>query len=320
MKIFLRQLFIFSLPVISLIVFFEIYLRNTDSVYSLKERGLIENANKIEILILGNSHSTYGIAPAQFNSYAYNMAQVNQSLYFDKRLTLKHIDKLPRLKFVLISIDYHSLYFSSQGMRDAWSYYGNGIVYKDKLPFFEKYSYIKGYTPKLAVYSFINNFSHKKAKLNAIDLDNKGVNTDQPIVKGWFSLNGISKSEMETNSYKIRANSFEQTIFNSKEKDEILSDVEDFIRKLKNKNIIPILITTPCYSLYVNMFNKIQLEKNDAEVTNLAKKYDIRYWNDLNLPLPTTYFFNSDHLNTEGAKNYSAILNGRIENLRNQIN
>ena len=106
----------------------DLYLGNMNSLYKEKAEGLKKDAHEIEILILGNSHATYGVNPDYFTDYAFNIANVGQSIFFDKALTLQNIGVLEELKYVLISLDYHSLYFSSQrGERNIWSYYGNGI-------------------------------------------------------------------------------------------------------------------------------------------------------------------------------------------------
>lgn len=61
---------------------------------------------------------------------------------------------MTELKYVLISVDYHSLYFSSQKIRDDWSYFGNGVKYKDKSYFAQNLSpSLFGYTPKIAISS-----------------------------------------------------------------------------------------------------------------------------------------------------------------------
>ena len=93
-------------------IFLEVYLRKTQNVYEQKAQQLVENAAKINVLILGNSHANYGVDPSQFNLFAFNAAQLSQSIYFDKRITLKYINQLKKLKYVFISVDFHSLYFS----------------------------------------------------------------------------------------------------------------------------------------------------------------------------------------------------------------
>jgi len=113
MKKFIIKTIILSSLVFIIIAGFDIWLRNKNSSYKQKYNGLIEAKDSVQVLFLGNSHATYGIDPMQFdNFYAYNLANVNQSIYFDKRLTLKAIKNgVINLKFVFISIDYHSLYF-----------------------------------------------------------------------------------------------------------------------------------------------------------------------------------------------------------------
>ena len=106
----------------------DFYLTNMNSLYKKKAEGLKKEAHEVEILILGNSQAARGVNPNYFTDYAFNIANAGQSIYFDKELTLQNIEALEKLKYVFISLDYNSLYFSSQrGERNIWSYYGNGI-------------------------------------------------------------------------------------------------------------------------------------------------------------------------------------------------
>ena len=85
-----------------------------NTLYKEKYEGAKEVQDSIEIIILGTSRATYGVNPEAFGMYAYNLANLGQSLYFDKRITLSLLPEMPQLKYVFISIDYHSLAFSSQ--------------------------------------------------------------------------------------------------------------------------------------------------------------------------------------------------------------
>ena len=117
MKKFLIRLIVFSIPVLILMTSMEIYMRNLKSSYTLKIEALERNKDKVELLILGNSHAFSGVDPNELDLFTINLANANQSIYFDKRIVLKYIDKLTNLKFVLISVDFHSLNFSDQGIR-----------------------------------------------------------------------------------------------------------------------------------------------------------------------------------------------------------
>ena len=156
MKLFIKKILLFILPIIIFVISIDSYLRNINSLYQEKNITLKKNADKIEVLILGNSHANYGINPKFFNLYAFNTANLGQSIYFDKEITIRNLDLMKKLKYVLISLDYHSLYFSKQrGERNIWSYYGNGIKYPNENYFKANLSpLIFGYSPLIS-YSLI---------------------------------------------------------------------------------------------------------------------------------------------------------------------
>jgi hypothetical protein len=291
----------------------EIYLRHISTSYTVKTQGLISSSDSVELLILGNSHAAFGIDPGQFELYSYNLAQVNQSLYFDKRLTLKHLDKLKNLKFVIITLDFHSLYFSSQGSRDFWSYYENGIEYKN-LAFLSKHLRIMGYGLKIGINLIRKDLSKKYKKIKAVDVE-KGVNLTAPISKGWFSYEGTHRGLMTPANYKSRAEAFNNVTKESREKNEVIKDLEDFICILKEKNITPILVTIPCYGPYRVFLDRNTLRENELDILKLSRKHELNYWNYFDLPMSEADYYNCDHLNSKGAATFSKTLSLRVENL-----
>lgn len=314
MKLFLKRLLWFIIPIIGSILCIEIYMRSCGSTYDLKLDGIQKDGGKIEVLALGNSHATYAVNPNQFDKYAYNLAAPAQSLYFDKRITLAHLDEMKKLKYVLISVDFHSLYFSSQEIRNVWSYYTYGIEGKNKVPFLSKSFYLHGFTPRVFLAnvkkSVVKNGS-KEVKLTALDLD-KGVDVFTPMYKGWFALDGIDADVMNQSAFKMRADSFNSQVKNSIEREEVTKDLEDFIVQLKAKNITPILITTPCYLPYTALLNKEIQKKNKLYLEEIGKKYSIEHWDYLNLELDKSHFFNCDHLNRKGSEVFSKMVSDRI--------
>ncbi len=312
MKKFIKKLLLFSVPLFILLFSAEVYLYNMKTSYSEKIDGLIQNKDKIELLVLGNSHEAYGINPNKFDCYSYNLAHVNQSLYFDKRIILKHIDRLPNLKYVLIGVDFHSLYFSDQGIRNIWSYYAHGIDYKNDLPVSTKYSRVKGYTLGVILSFLKKKISGKYDKIGVLDLEND-VNLNAPMQKGWFFYNGVNANQMNTTSYLNRANEFNTTVKKSIIQNEVQKDLEDFIIILKNKKITPILIATPCYSEFRENISKEFRLKNEIIINNITKKYNIQYWDFFELPLKKSYFYNCDHLNYQGATFFTEIINDKLK-------
>lgn len=310
MRKFIKYLIYFALPFIILVGFFEIYLRQIDTTYTEKEKGIIQNQKKIEVLILGNSRATLGIDPNQFDLYAYNLANVAQPFYYDKRIALKHLDNLSNLKYVFITLDGSSLYYSRMDSREIWSYYGNGVEYKDEMSFSSKYFYLKGYSVSIAIRLLKNDLSGKYNTIKAIDLD-PDYNLERPIKKGFFTYKNTRAEGMSASHIFNRAGKgLDKGI--SKQKGEILMDLEDFIKTLKAKNITPILLTMPCYKDYVKALNKNFVKRTESDFQNLAKKYHLEYWNYLNFPMERTDFHDCDHLNVKGAEKFSKVLNERL--------
>ena len=63
MKKFIKYLFYFALPFIILAFFFEIYLRQIDTSYTEKEKGIIQNKNKIEFQFIDLQSGIYLFMP-----------------------------------------------------------------------------------------------------------------------------------------------------------------------------------------------------------------------------------------------------------------
>lgn len=314
---FLKKLILFLLIPLTFVLLSDLYLRNKDSLYKEKFEGALRNSGKIETLILGNSHANYGVDPQAFDRYAYNLANVNQSLYYDKRITLKLLDKLKNLHYVLISADYHSLSFSSQGLRDVWSFYGNGITYKNK-------SFLKArlspslfaYPPKV-ILSFLKRDLQNilKYKGDAVDFPvQKGVNPLDSLQQGFIGFSGSDFNSFSNAKYRSRAGVFNAKVKESEESDEIRMDLEDFIKILKERGVKPILFSPPTYEKYNRYLDSLLLQKQKRAYKKIAHKYNIPYWDFMSdKNFKEEYFYNEDHLNKVGAEKLGGMLNDSIK-------
>ncbi len=76
----------------------------------------------------------------------------------------------------------------------------------------------------------------------------------------------------------------------------------------------------PSYD-FIKRFNKKIIKTSEVTYENLAKKYDLEYWNYLYLPMERTDFHDCDHLNIHGAAKFSSVLNLRLnEKIKNTNN
>jgi len=313
MKSFFKKVLLFAIPIILILLGCELFLRKMPTSYKIKNAQIVASGKAVEVLILGNSHATYGLDPRVFTHAAFNAAALNQSLYFDKRITLSHIDEMTNLKYVLVSIDFHSLYFSDEGIRNIWSYYAYGIDYKNSLPATTKHSYLFGYKGPLFLEFLKRSFNKRYSVVKALDVD-FDIDFNEPFTDGYVAkLGGTDVAEA---SIRDRAKFFNDIVHSSDERDSILRDLEDFVEQLKQRHITPVLITLPCYGPYRDLLDKKVAQQNDADIHMLCEKYRIPYLNYFTMPVPLDCFNNCDHLNEKGATIISRDVDHRLDSLK----
>jgi hypothetical protein len=323
MKKFLRNIIVFSIIPFIFVISIDFYLRNKNSLYSEKFNGLIKAKKQINVLFLGNSHANYGISPLHFKNYnVYNLANVSQLIYFDKRLTIKAINSgVSNLKYVFISVDYHSLFMSSMGKRNVWSYYSNGIKYKNQNYLKENISpFLWGYSPNVSLSLFIKDFKRIMIYNNAVinfDVEN-GVNIKDSIYNGFIGFEGTDNASFNISNYKRKAEGFHESTINS-ERIEVINDLNTFILFLKSKNIQPILFSSPTFKDYNKYLDKNQIKRNLENINLLCVRHNIKYWRfEEDKRFLKEDFYNPDHLNKNGAIKFSCILNNKLKAYNNE--
>lgn len=317
MKRFLRDTLLFLLLPVVVVLLFDLYLRNMETQYSAKYDGLMKMKKEVEVLFVGNSHAHYAISPLHITRLkAYNLAMVSQQLYFDKRLTIKAINEgVSNLRYLFISVDYHSLHTSSQDERNIWSYYANGIRYKD-----QDYTkailspFIWGYTPRVS-YTMARRALKRRVKYGGKAVPfhvERGVNVTDSLFQGFLGLEGTKVSTFKPSEYRKIASKFREDT-TSGERAEVLSDLHQFIRFLKEKDIQPILFSSPTYREYNQTLDSAQIRRNLEDIRSICETHNIPYWpyND-DARFTREDFFNPDHLNKQGAAKFSRILDERL--------
>ena len=320
MKLFFKKILVFVFPLFLLVVGMDFYLRNMNSLYKEKARGLTAHAHEIEILILGNSHAARGVDPNCFTDYAFNIANAGQSIYFDKELTLKNLEALKKLKYVFISLDYHSPYFSSQrGERNIWSYYGNGIKHYSTSYYKADISpFLFGYYP-IVSFSFLRKdlLAKWKFRNHAQYLDfitEVGVIKTDVLAKGFVAFSGTQTSAFKNNYYIDRMNGHDNLINNSTEEEIVLNELDELITKLHSKGITTIFFSTPTFKDYNLILDPDIITHNNLITEKLCNKYNMEFWDyAMDHNFIKDEFFNADHLNKKGAKRFSKMLDSRLK-------
>ena len=124
--------FLYLLPILVFFIVLEIILRQIPNVYSHKKNYLEANADKIETLILGSSHTYYGIDPVYFssNNSVFNGAHVSQSLDYDYEILKRYAAKLNNLKTVVIPVSYFTPWSRLSNGSESWRVKNYVIHYK----------------------------------------------------------------------------------------------------------------------------------------------------------------------------------------------
>jgi hypothetical protein len=137
---------------------------------------------------------------------------------------------------------------------------------------------------------------------------------EETLVKGWAgfpdsdynAVTSIAKNE-------LRGKGFNATVRNYTGGDAVLNDLESIITTLQSHNVTPVLITCPNYALLRSFFDSTIVEKNQAVVDYLSKKYGIVYLNYLDDDsFSVSDYHNCDHLNVQGAKKISQKIDSVI--------
>ncbi len=312
MKKFFFKLIIFCLPFILVTLFFEVYLRVINTHYKEKLNGLHDNKD-IELLIIGNSHTNYDLNPEKFRVSTYNMAMVNQPLFYDFEILKKEIPKLKKLKYVVLSIDYHSLYFSSQGLRDNWTYYDYGI--DNNIGLINKMSrFWNGYTPKISLSMFKSDlyrryyeYKHHKKTLNFYVEDD--IDITDSLKNGWIPYDGVNLNRLKPAKVLEKANSFTELTSKLYERRKNIKLINTIIIFLKEHNIQPTFVSLPCQSQFVKDINGELRNKDNNDLKKIFKKYNVKYFDYFSSITDDSMFYDSDHLNKKGANYISTVFN-----------
>ena len=307
MKRFKKYILIFFSPILILALSSEILLRKIPNDYLYKKEYLDRNSKNISILFLGSSHAFFGINPEYIKSNSFNAAEVSQTLDLDLKILKKYDNKWDSLKYIVIPIDYFSLYSKLEKGIEAWRiknynlYYGMNI--SGNLAW-----YTEIFSNNIKV-SFNKIYSYYIRGKSNISCSNSGWEFDYNNSKNKNDLNASGKNAAERHTAK------DDQYF--KENVNSLKLIIEFARE---KKIKVLLFTFPAYKSYVQNLEKKQLNRTINTVTNLADScQNTIYVNMLNdKSFNEEDYFDADHLNEIGAKKLTLKIDSIIKNKPSQ--
>lgn len=281
----------------------EVFYRITPNNYTVKTNNIQTKYKDSEVLILGNSHTFYGLNPDWFKNKAFNVANVSQTLFYDQLLFTKYIPHLRNLKYVIIPVEYSSLSANDYNPELVWrSYFYESQMGLDtqihrKLDF-KKYSLALSPPFSLTV--------------SAVKKYYRDGTLIECMPNGWASYTGVNPAYNNPAMGKIIAAKHED---NSVDFAKNTARLKKIIEVCQQKGIKVILVTMPVTTHYAVNINAKKLAMIIAQCTSIAKQHNIKYINLFSDKRFTNNdFYDTDHLNTVGAKKCSGIVNNLIAN------
>lgn len=298
-KIIIKLLF-FSIPLLFVLGYVEYNLRTKHLVssYAVKKYLFEKQLDSIEILVLGNSQMFNGVDVDCFNSKAFNLANVSQTLHYDKELTEKYLPKMPKLKTVIIGISYFSFFYEMCDIEEKWRedfYDAYFNISGCKLNKASKF-YVSLYQPKQAFKLALNSFEDESAK---------------SILYNGYQPKFIQKQINDSEGLKrVKVHNAENFYFR---RNEIEKKLSDFVEKLRRKNIRIVFVTTPVFNTYSKFCDSLIVSKNTNYIADLCNKYNCKYLNFFtDKRFVISDFEDNDHLKNNGARKLSKIMNDTL--------
>lgn len=294
MKKFLIYTSLFGLLLLLTFGSGEWIIRCLPSPYKVKHQWMQMNAQKAECLILGSSHTYYGIQPVDFLPNTFNLANVSQNPEYDFRLLEKYIPQCKALHTVVVPISYFTFFDKNFEDSDEWFL----EIYYQLYMNIRKYSFLSKYNFEISnrpvyVGKLQSFFSGKQ--LPICDSLGFGLGYDLDAkVPEWKEKAAITAERHTSKDGKVNAES------------------EKYLRKtaqLCRKNSVRlVLVTLPASKSYYSLLDEKQLNETHRIVRSICNDYQLSYFDFLkDERFVDDDFFDSDHLSSRGAQKFSAI-------------
>ncbi|HEX8531192.1 MAG TPA: hypothetical protein VF646_14270, partial [Cytophagales bacterium] len=234
----------------------------------------------------------------------FNLANVSQTIYYDKALTLKYIDRLPRLKLVLIPVSYFSFNYQLYDTKERWRDYYYRTFWDIRYPELPRFDLRD--VSRIALYS----------PAEVVSLLKNGFRTDfteNLSPKGYLAVAPVAANEKISEAAGRARVKVHDATRHPRRFAGIAADLESLVAALTGRGIAVAFLTTPVLPTYARYCNPQVLRRNRAVINRLCRTYGCRYYDYFTDPrFSPAEFADNDHLNTTGATRLSRMIDEDI--------
>lgn len=271
--------------------------------------NLKENRD-IELILAGSSYTMCGLLESEMAVSSRNVAVDAQDLYYAIKTIEKSLEINPNIKYSVLSFGY---YLWGYDLSLSNSPYQLNRVKKVNYPVFKDSHNLHlaiddEYIETLFSMSLLLKeiFLYEKYHQEQVEIFKKGLEDSDYFKHPRTKSTLINLTEEENLSKaKMRASSHNKFFGYQKTVEENLQVFESFLAYMKRKNIQLLVYSPPVTSYYREFISKDLINEFYKLMNPLIEKYAFKYIDFFDSPKFTTEdFYDYDHLNYYGAKNY----------------
>ena len=303
MRKFIVKTLLLLLPIVILAVTAEYLLQQIPNDYVYKNHYLNKHSQKIQLLILGNSHAYYGINPVYFSKNTFNASHLNQSLDFDLAILNKYQNNLDSLSVIVLPISYFILYYKLENGVESWRVKNYALYYGINT------NSLSDYSELLSIKLF-----HNINRLYSYYIERKDEITCTEL--GWgMAFNSEWAGDLQETGKAAAQRHISYSSDNMQVFNDNLKNLNSFSEFCNQRNIRLIFFTMPAYHTYrenlnVEQYNKI-IETMNNFVNTHTNCYYLNWFEDTDFVAED--FFDADHLNEIGSEKLSKKLSQYID-------
>lgn len=302
MKRLFFKIFLFFLSMLLVCIIIELMIRKIPNEYRYKKEYLDNESDKIEVLFIGASDAQSGLNPAYLNKRAFNASHPGQSLDYCFEILKKYNNKWSDLEYIVLAVSYPTLFYKMEESVESWRVKNYNIYYKINIT-----NHLRSYAEILngqMIFHLQRIFKYYLKKIDEINCTEKGwsivLNSESPD-----SLDISGRNAAKRHTIPVKEQCFE----------EMKSKLDSIISFSVRNECQIILCTCPAYRSYWENFNTLQWDSTINTFYKVAEQNNNCYY--VNLLEDTRFkdedFANGDHLNVNGAKKLTMMIDSIIE-------
>lgn len=288
------------MPLVVLLATMEILLQSIPNNYKVKSNYIENHSEAIETLILGNSHTYYGLNPEWMDQQTFNMSNASQSLDIDLAILDHYLPKMKQLNTVVIRLSYDSMFETLSKTDEQWRYKDYALYTQIPLGFKWKHH------SEILTISFKENLK----RIYKYYVTSEASETCNALGWGMDAQSADAKDLYKTGALVAKRHTATSNVFF----DDSFKTLKEIADLCAQNRVNVILLTPPAFESYYLNLNDEQLEATINVGLEMANQYDhVSYYNFLEYwRFDKEHFFDADHLNERGAQLFSKMINDII--------